>query len=84
MIPATGIAAALSLRYFLGAWLFDGPPRWWYLGISYLMTAAAILIVVVLVSRTGPYGAVCWRDMDSIARRFLPIRFVDVRNRRNR
>ena len=81
---ATGVAAALSLRYFLGAWLFGGPPHWWSLGISYLMAAAAILIVVLLVSRTGPYGAACWRDMESITRRFLPIRFVDVRNRRNR
>jgi O-antigen/teichoic acid export membrane protein len=71
---ATGIATALALGYLAGGQLFDQAPRWWYLGGSYCLAAGIIFVVVVSVSRFGPYGDGCWRDLRLIASRFLPIR----------
>jgi hypothetical protein len=71
---ATGIATALALRYVAGNQLFDQAPRWWYVGGSYCMAAGIIVVVVVAVSRIGPYGDACWRDLRLIASRFLPIK----------
>jgi O-antigen/teichoic acid export membrane protein len=71
---ATGIATALVLRYLAGDWLFDVAPRWWYVGGSYGLAAGIIFVVVVAVSRLGPHGAVCWRDLGVIASRFMPVK----------
>jgi O-antigen/teichoic acid export membrane protein len=69
---ATGIVTAIALRYFAGEKLFEQPPHWWLVGLSYGMAAGIIFVVVVAVSGIGPYGATCWRDMRAIAGRFLP------------
>jgi O-antigen/teichoic acid export membrane protein len=71
---AMGIATALALRYVAGNQLFDQAPRWWFVGGSYCMAAGIIFVVAVAVSRIGPYGDACWRDLRLIASRFLPIR----------
>ena len=54
--------------------MFDAAPRWWYVGGSYGLAAGIIFIAVVAVSRLGPHGAVCWRDLGVIASRFLPVK----------
>src|SRR6202012_5215020 len=71
---ATGIVTAIALRYFAGQFLFEQSPHWWLVGVSYAMAAGAIFVVVVAVSRVGPHGAVCWRDLGTIVSRFLPVR----------
>jgi O-antigen/teichoic acid export membrane protein len=71
---ATGIVVAIALRYLAGQRLFDQPAHWWFVGISYALAAGTIFIIVAAVSRLGPYGAVCWRDLGVIANRFLPVR----------
>lgn len=71
---ATGIVVALALRYLAGQRLFDQPAHWWFVGISYAVAAGIIFAAVAAVSRLGPYGAVCWRDLGVIAHRFLPVR----------
>ena len=68
---ATGIVTALALRYVAGSQLFDYAPLWWYVGGSYCVAAGIIFAVVVAVSRIGPYGDACWRDLRLIASRFL-------------
>jgi O-antigen/teichoic acid export membrane protein len=68
----TGIVTALALRYLAGDQLFDVAPRWWYVGGSYGLAAGIIFVVIVVVSRAGPYGAVCWGDLAVIVSRFLP------------
>ena len=68
---ATGIVTALALRYLAGSQLFDYMPRWWYVGGSYCVAAGIIFAAVVAVSRIGPYGDACWRDLRLIASRFL-------------
>ena len=73
---ATGIATALALRYIAGQGLFDQAPHWWLVGILYGAAAGIIFVVVAAVSRLGPYGAVCWRDLAVIANRFLPVRIA--------
>jgi O-antigen/teichoic acid export membrane protein len=73
---ATGIVTALVLRYIAGQGLFDQVPRWWLVGILYGGAASIIFVVVAAVSRLGPYGAVCWRDLAVIANRFLPVRIA--------
>jgi O-antigen/teichoic acid export membrane protein len=69
---ATGIMTAIALRYFAGERLFVQAPHWWFVGISYGVAAGIIFVVVVAVSRIGPYGETCWRDLRLIAGRFLP------------
>jgi O-antigen/teichoic acid export membrane protein len=69
-----GIATALVLRYLAGNQLFDVAPRWWYVGGSYGVAAGIIFVVIVAVSRIGPYGAVFWRDLAVIASRFLRVK----------
>jgi O-antigen/teichoic acid export membrane protein len=71
---ATGIATALVLRYLAGDRLFDLAPHWWYVGGFYGLAAGIIFVIVVAVSRVGPYGAVCWGDLAAIASRFLPVK----------
>ena len=71
---ATGIVVAIALRYLAGQRLFDQPAHWWFVGISYGVAAGIIFVIVAAVSRLGPYGAVCWRDLGVIANRFLPVR----------
>ena len=73
---ATGILTALALRYLTGQGLFEHAPHWWFIGISYGAAAGIIFAVVAMVSRLGPYGAVCWRDLGVIAIRFLPAGIV--------
>jgi O-antigen/teichoic acid export membrane protein len=70
----TGIATALALRYWVGDQLSDPAPRWWYVGGSFCLAAGIIFVVVVAVSRVGPHGPACWRDLRVIASRFLPVR----------
>jgi O-antigen/teichoic acid export membrane protein len=72
----TGIVTAIALRYFAGERLFEQPPHWWLVGGSYGVAAGIIFVVVVAVSTIGPYGETCWRDMQVIARRFLPGKVV--------
>jgi O-antigen/teichoic acid export membrane protein len=72
---ATGLTIAMVLRYFAAEWLFDHVPHWWFVGVSYGVAAGVIFFVVAIVSRIGPYGETCWRDMRGIASRFLPGRF---------
>ena len=71
-----GIATALALRYgFHGAQL-DLALGWWYVIVIYLLAAGLIFVVAVAVSRVGPYGAACWRDLRIIAGRFLPLKAI--------
>ena len=72
----TGIVTAIALRYLVGQRLFDQAPHWWFVGVSYGIAAGIIFVVVVAVSRIGPYGAVCWRDLRAIVNRFLPVRLM--------
>ena len=73
---ATGIVTALALRHFIGAGLFDQTPHWWYVGGLYVLAAGIIFVVVIAVSRIGPHGAACWRDLRVIAGRLLPIKAI--------
>ena len=68
----TGILTAIALRYFFAEQLFEQASHWWFVGISYGASAATIFVVVAVVSRIGPYGAICWRDLGAIASRFPP------------
>ena len=68
----SGIVTALALRQFIYDGLFAQYPHWWYVGCLYGLAAGIIFVVVVTVSRIGPYGAACWRDLRLIAARFLP------------
>ena len=43
-------------------------------GESQSVAAGVIFVVVVFVSRLGPHGAACWRDLRVIASRFLPVK----------
>ena len=67
----TGIATAIGLRYVVGERLFGYPSHWWFVGISYCVAACIIFVVVAAVSRIGPYGETCWRDLRLIISRFL-------------
>ena len=71
---AMGIVTALVLRHSINDRLFDQAPHWWYVGGLYCLAAGIIFVVVVAVSRIGPHGAACWRDLRVIASRFLPAR----------
>ena len=66
-----GARVAISRR---ATQLFDHAPHWWSVGAAYGVAAGIIFVVVVAVSRLGPYGAVCWRDLRVIASRFLPVK----------
>jgi O-antigen/teichoic acid export membrane protein len=66
-----GIATALALGYLVHDRLFGDVPTWWDVGGVYLLTAGIIFLVAVAVSRVGPYGDACWRDLRLIATRFL-------------
>jgi O-antigen/teichoic acid export membrane protein len=68
----TGILTGIVLRYVAAERLFDQAPHWWFVGLSYGLSACIIFAVVVAVSSIGPYGRTCWRDMRVIASRFLP------------
>jgi hypothetical protein len=70
----TGIVTALVLRLFITDRLSDHAPHWWYVGGLYCLAAGVIFVVVVAVSRVGPNGAACWRDLRVIASRFLPVK----------
>ena len=69
---ATGIITAIALRQVAPARLFDQASHWWFVGVCYGAAAGIIFVVVVAVSRIGPYGETCWRDIRAIAGRFLP------------
>jgi O-antigen/teichoic acid export membrane protein len=70
---ATGIVTALVLRHLvIGMSLDQG--NWWNVVGLYGLSAGSIFFVVVAVSRIGPHGATCWRDLRVIAGRFLPIK----------
>jgi O-antigen/teichoic acid export membrane protein len=69
---ATGIVAAIGLRYLLAERLFDMPPRWWFVGIAYAVSAGLIFLAIVAVSTIGPYRRTCWQDLVAIARHLLP------------
>ena len=73
---ATGIVTAIALRHVAPARLFDQAPHWWFVGVCYGAAAGIIFVVVVAVSRMGPYGEICWRDFRAIAGRFLPAGIV--------
>jgi O-antigen/teichoic acid export membrane protein len=70
----TGIVTALALRYLTGSEPLAQTPQWWYMVSSYALAAGTIFVVVVAVSRVGPYGATCWGDMRVIVSRFLPVK----------
>ena len=72
MMPlGIGMVTALALRYCVYDVQFDHAPPWYYVGACYLLAATVIFVVAVAVSRVGPYGDVCWRDLRVIANRFL-------------
>lgn len=73
---ATGIITAIALREVSPARLFDQASHWWFVGLCYGAAAATIFVVVVAVSRMGPYGETCWRDIRAIAGRLLPVWIV--------
>jgi O-antigen/teichoic acid export membrane protein len=73
---AAGIVTAISLRYLVAQRLFDQNPHWWLVGASYSVAAAIIFVVVVVVSRIGPYGPACWRDLGAVLSRFVPVRLT--------
>ena len=54
----------------------DHPLGWWYVIVVYLLAAGVIFVVAVAVSRVGPYGTACWRDLRVIAGRFLPLKAI--------
>jgi O-antigen/teichoic acid export membrane protein len=70
----SGIVTALALRHGLYDGLFGHAPTWWYVGSIYFGAAGIIFGVTVAVSRIGPDGATCWRDLRLIASRFLPVK----------
>jgi O-antigen/teichoic acid export membrane protein len=69
---ATGIVAAVVLRYLLAERFFDMPPKWWFVGIAYAVSAGLIFLAIVAVSTIGPYRRTCWQDLFAIARHLLP------------
>ncbi|WP_283806439.1 lipopolysaccharide biosynthesis protein [Bradyrhizobium murdochi] len=71
-----GIATALALRYGFRNAQLDQAIGWWYVGGCYLLAAGIIFVVTVAVSRAGPYGAACWRDLRVIASRFLSLKAI--------
>ena len=73
---ATGMVTAFALRYVAGEWLFNQAPHWWLVGIAYGTAATVIFVAVIAVSRMGPYGETCWRDIRAIVGRFLPGRLA--------
>jgi len=75
LIPlAVGVTTALALRYGLQGAQLDYAPRWWYVVGLYMLAAGIIFLVAIAVSRIGPHGAACWRDLRVIAGRFLPLK----------
>jgi O-antigen/teichoic acid export membrane protein len=72
----TGIVTAIALRYLVGQRLFEQTPHWWSVGAAYGIAAGIIFVVVVAVSRIGPYGAVCWRDLRAVLSRLVPVRLT--------
>jgi hypothetical protein len=68
----TGIVAAVGLRYLLAERFFDMPPKWWFVGIAYAISAGLIFMTIVAVSTIGPYRRTCWQDLLAIARHLLP------------
>ena len=72
---ATGIITALALRHVAGTTIRSAS-HWWLVGVCYGAAAGIIFVVVVAVSRIGPYGDTCWRDIRAIAGRFLPAGIV--------
>ena len=71
-----GIATALALRYGFRSAQLDQALGWWYVVGVYLLAAGIIFVVAVAVSRVGPHGAACWRDLRVIAGRFLPLKAI--------
>jgi hypothetical protein len=71
-----GIATALALRYGFRCAQLDLALGWWYVIFVYLLAAGIIFVVAVAVSRVGPYGAACWRDLRVIAGRFFPLKAI--------
>jgi O-antigen/teichoic acid export membrane protein len=69
---ATGIVAAVGLRYLFAERFFDMPPKWWLVGIAYAISAGLIFMAIVSVSTIGPYRRTCWQDLFAIARHLLP------------
>jgi len=76
MPVGVGIAAALALRYGFRSAQLDHALGWWYVVVVYLLAAGIIFVVAVAVSRVGPHGAACWRDLRVIASRFLPLKAI--------
>jgi O-antigen/teichoic acid export membrane protein len=72
----TGIIMGIALRAIVPARQLDQASAWWFVALGYGAAAAIIFIVVIAVSRIGPYGETCWRDIRAIAGRFLPVRFA--------
>jgi O-antigen/teichoic acid export membrane protein len=72
----TGIVTALAVRYRVDGEPLTLTPLWWYVVGSYALAAGVILVIVVTVSRIGPYDATCWRDMCVIASRLLPAKVL--------
>jgi hypothetical protein len=72
----TGIVTALAVRYLVDGEPLTLTPLWWYVVGSYALAAGVILVIVVTVSRIGPYDATCWRDMCVIASRLLPAKVL--------
>jgi O-antigen/teichoic acid export membrane protein len=71
-----GIATALALRYGFRVAQLDQALGWWYVVGVYLLAAGIVFVVAVAVSRVGPHGAACWRDLRVIAGRFLPLKAI--------
>lgn len=71
-----GIATALALRYGFRAAQLDQALGWWYVVGVYLLAAGIVFVAAVAVSRVGPHGAACWRDLRVIAGRFLPLKAI--------
>jgi O-antigen/teichoic acid export membrane protein len=69
---ATGIVAAIGLRYLLAERLFDMPSHWWLVGLAYAVSAGLIFVAIVTISTIGPYRRTCWQDLLAIARHVLP------------
>ncbi len=72
----TGVITAIVLRAVSSTWLSQQAAHWWLVGFCYAAAACVIFVAVVAVSRIGPYGDTCWRDIRAIGRRLLPARFV--------
>jgi len=69
---ATGIVVAVGLRYLLAERFFDIPPKWWFVGIAYAISAGLIFMAIVAVSAISPYRRTCLQDLFAIARHLLP------------